>query len=792
MQVAEQVICFHCGQPCDEVPIVQHEKEFCCQGCLLVYEILEENNLCEYYSLDKNPGVSLRHVSEESYAYLEEASIQKKLLEFQIDDLARATFFVPAIHCISCIWLLENLQKLANGVLRSEVNFSRKLVTIDFKPETVTLAQLARLLASLGYAPQISLGKEARSNHQATHSLVAKLAVAGFCFGNIMLLSFPEYLGLKDSDLGLKLLFSYLNVLLAIPVVTFSGREYFINAWKSFKQKQINIDVPIAVGLAALFLRSMYDILSHSGPGYLDSLTGLVFFLLIGRWFQSKTYESLAFDRDYKSYFPLAACKWVEDDWKPVVVYDLKRGDTIRVRNREIVPADSILTNVEAFIDYSFVTGESKPIKAHKGDLIYAGGRLMGEPIELLVDKKTDQSHLTRLWNNAAFTKPEESKYQKIIDRAARKFTWAVLALAVVTAMYWYWTDASKLWLIITSVLMVACPCALALAAPFTFGNMMRALGRHGFYLKNADVVERLGTINAVVFDKTGTITKGAEEISFTGVLDDQELAWVKKVTSSSAHPLSNLITKNISFNSTLALRHFREYPGKGVEGTVAGKEIKIGSAAFVDFTGKLNDMQSKVFVSIDGLVRGYFQVSTSIRKPMRNLLSKLQGKFVALLSGDNEADRMRMKDIFPSHATLLFNQDPHAKLEFVSNLQHQGKKVMMIGDGLNDSGALKQSDVGIAVTDDTGIFTPACDAILKGEQLGKLDKFIQLGKSATTILKWAFAISFFYNIIALSFAVTGYLTPLTAAILMPISSISVVGFATLAVNKVSNKILKS
>ncbi|MFN7328816.1 MAG: heavy metal translocating P-type ATPase, partial [Bacteroidota bacterium] len=266
------------------------------------------------------------------------------------------------------------------------------------------------------------------------------------------------------------------------PVVTFSGREYFINAWKSFKQKQINIDVPIAVCLAALFLRSTYDILSHSGPGYLDSLTGLVFFLLIGRWFQSKTYESLAFDRDYKSYFPLAACKWVEDDWKPVVVYDLKRGDTIRVRNREIVPADSILTNVEAFIDYSFVTGESKPIKAHKGDLIYAGGRLMGEPIELLVDKKTDQSHLTRLWNNAAFTKPEESKYQKIIDRAARKFTWAVLALAVVTAMYWYWTDASKLWLIITSVLMVACPCALALAAPFTFGSMMRALGRHGFY----------------------------------------------------------------------------------------------------------------------------------------------------------------------------------------------------------------------------------------------------------------------------------------------------------------------
>lgn len=792
MQVAEQVVCYHCGQPCEEQPIVQHDKEFCCQGCLLVYEILDENNLCEYYTLDKNAGVSLRHVSEDSYAYLDEPTVQKKLLDFQINELARVTFFIPTIHCISCIWLLENLQRLAKGVLRSEVNFSRKQVTIDFKPATVTLGQLARLLASLGYGPQVNLRGESKNKNQASHQLLGKLAVAGFAFGNVMLLSFPEYLGLKDDDTELKLLFSYLNVALALPVVLYSGREYFVNAWKSFRQQQINIDVPIAVGLAALFLRSTYDIFSHTGPGYLDSLTGLVFFLLIGRWFQSKTYDSLAFDRDYTSYFPLATSKLVDDEWKPVVVYDLKKGDTIRVRHREIVPADCILVNHSTFIDYSFVTGESKPVKAHQGELIYAGGRLVGEPIELLVDKKTDQSHLTRLWNHAAFTKPEESGYQKIIDRAARKFTRAVLALAAMTGVYWYFADPSQLWLIITSVLMVACPCALALAAPFTFGSMMRALGHYGLYLKNADVVERLGTIDSIVFDKTGTITKGAEEISFTGVLDDQELAWVKRVTSSSAHPLSNLITKNISFNSTLPLLHFREYPGKGVEGSVAGKEIKVGSAAYVGFTGKLNDMRSKVFVSVDGLVRGYFQINTSIRKPMRALLSKLQDKFVALLSGDNDSDRARMKEIFPTCATLLFNQDPHAKLAFVSDLQCQGKKVMMIGDGLNDSGALKQSDVGIAVTDDNGIFTPACDAILKGEQLGKLDKFIRLGKSATTILKWAFGISFFYNFIALSFAVTGHLTPLTAAILMPISSISVVGFATLAVNQVSSKIMNS
>jgi Cu+-exporting ATPase len=792
MQVAEEVICYHCGQACEEAPILQHQKEFCCQGCLLVYEILDQNNLCEYYSLDKNPGISLRHVQEESYAYLDEPSIQKQLLDFQIDNLARVTFFAPSIHCISCIWLLENLQKLSNGVLRSEVNFSRKQVTIDFKPSQISLAALARLMAALGYAPQINLKNGSTEQNINAHRLIAKLAVAGFCFGNIMLLSFPEYLGLKDSEGELKQLFSFLNLALTIPVVVFSGQDFFINAWKSFKQRQINIDVPIAVGLATLFLRSSFDILTTTGSGYLDSLTGLVFFLLIGRWFQSKTYDSLAFDRDYKSYFPLATLKWVDEDWKPVVVYDLQRGDTIKIRHREIVPADCILLNLSAFIDYSFVTGESKPVRITKGELIYAGGRLVGEPMEVLVEKKINQSHLTRLWNNAAFQKPEESTFQKIIDRAARRFTWAVLALALVTAGYWYWVDASQLWLIITSVLMVACPCALALAAPFTFGSMMRAMGRHGFYLKNAEVVERIAFIDTIVFDKTGTITNGAEQVAFIGVLDDEELGWVKKITSSSAHPLSNLITKSIAVNSSHSVLDFREYTGKGVEGTVAGRYIKIGSVSFVNFTGKLSDMHAKVFVSVDGLVRGYFQINTSIRQPMRSLLSRLSNQSVSLLSGDNDSDQTRMRELFPTKATLLFNQDPHQKLDFISTMQDQGKKVMMLGDGLNDSGALKQSDVGVAITDDTGIFTPACDAILKGDQLGKLDRFIQLAKSATVIVKWAFGISFFYNIIALSFAVTGHLTPLVAAILMPISSISVVGFATLAVNKASYKILRA
>jgi len=791
-EVQEDLKCYHCGLPCEEDKFHVEDKSFCCYGCKTVYEILSENDLCEYYSFDKTPGVTLRHVSDESFAYLDEPAIRKKVVEFDSDSFIRVRFYIPAIHCISCIWLLENLQRLQKGIVKSEVNFSGKTVKIDFNPQEIQLSKVARLLTSLGYTPKINLKKEEVSNSvEFNKSLVIKLALAGFAFGNIMLLSFPEYLGLDQSDVALQRVFSFLNIALAVPVVFYSGQEYFINAWKSFSQRQINIDVPIAVGLLALFFRSVYDILFHIGPGYLDSLSGLVFFLLIGRWFQSKTYDNLAFDRDYKSYFPLAVHKLLDEIWKPVIVYELMPGDTIRIRNMEIVPADCVLESDEAFLDYSFVTGESKPVHVAKGAWVYAGGRLIGQPILLKVEKRTSQSHLTSLWNEAAFQKPEESKYKRMIDRAARRFTWAVLVIALITAVAWYFYDPTRMWLVLTSVLMVACPCALALAAPFTFGNMLRVFGRHGFYLKNAEVIERMATIDSVVFDKTGTITHGAANVKFVGVLDDQELGWIKLLTSASTHPLSSLIAKSISHDTTLFVEEFKERAGRGVQGIIAGIIVKVGSASFTGFDGVITDLSSKVFVSIDGQVRVYFHIETSVRPQMREVVANLGKRCVAMLSGDHNVEEDRMKKIFPVHTKLLFDQSPHDKLGYISSLQQGGARVMMIGDGLNDSGALQQSDVGVAVTDDTGVFTPACDGILAGERMGQLDLFLKLSRSATTILKFGFAISFFYNIIALSFAIGGYLTPLIAAILMPISSISVVGFSTIAVTLVANRTFK-
>lgn len=781
--VKEDVKCYHCGQPCEDEQFTLDDKRFCCYGCKVVFEIIHDNNLCQYYQYEHHPGATGRLVDEDTYAYLDEEPVQQKLLEFRSPTFSRVRFHVPAIHCVSCIWLLENLRKLDAGVLRSEVNFGRKSVVIDFHTERVSLRRVAALMASVGYPPEIHLKNETEERPVAGTRLATRLAIAGFCFGNVMLFSFPEYLGLDAGDALLRSAFSFLNMALSVPVLLFSARDYFYSAWKSFSQRQINIDVPIAAGLLALFFRSAWDIVTGFGPGYLDSFTGLVFFLLIGRWFQSKTYESLAFDRDFRSYFPLAIRKWTGAEWKPVIIYDLDAKDQIQVRNLEIIPTDSTLLAGEAYVDYSFVTGESRPVAAKAGDHVYAGGRLIGQPAVFVVEKKTSQSHLTSLWNHEAFRKREESKYQRIIDRAARAFTWVVMFLALATGIFWYMYRPAEMWLVITAVLMVACPCALALAAPFTYGSMLRAFGRNQLYLKNADVIERMAAIDAIVFDKTGTVTHGAEpKVRLDGVLSSGEENVIKTLTGYSTHPLSKMIAASLPGSGDVTIEQFLERPGKGIEGRCGRHLYRLGSASFVGATQSAADEDTRVWIAIDGEVRGCFRIQTSLRDGVMAMVHRLGRACAGLLSGDNDGERSTMARIFGNDVALRFNQSPHDKRAYIEELQHQGRKVLMVGDGLNDAGALKQSDVGISVTDDTGVFTPSSDGILYGRRVEDLDKYLRLARRSAGILRMSFGISFLYNAIALTFAVTGNLTPLVAAILMPISSISVVSFASLAV----------
>ncbi len=765
----------------------------------MVYELLEANDLCRYYDLAQNPGNSPREMNvRERFAYLDDEQIQRQLLDFNDGQHARITFFVPSMHCSSCIWLLESLHKLHSGILSARVNFLRKELTLTYSPGAISLSEVVGLLASIGYEPQISLEDlEKRSRKSSNRDLYLKIGVAGFAFGNIMLLSLPEYFSGGQIDAGFKQFFGLLNVLLALPVLLYSSTEYFSSAWNGLvKQRAINIDLPISLGIVALFGRSVYEILTGVGAGYMDSFAALLFFLLLGKLFQKKTYDALSFERDYKSYFPIAITRKRGEQEETIPLSQLRVGDRILVRHQELVPADAVLIRGEGWIDYSFVTGESAPVAKQSGDLIYAGARQMGSTIELEVVKDVSQSYLTQLWNSELFRKEHHSRFHSIINVTARYFTVFVLAIATAALLYWLPRDVGLAINAFTAVLIIACPCALALTVPFTLGSTMRIFGRKHFYLKNTAVIEMLSRVDTIIFDKTGTLTQARRAaIQFVpmngnGALLPEEERLIRSLVYHSTHPLSRRIRQALPRRDLFPVEAYQEIPGKGIRGRIAGHEVQIGSRKFLGLTrvpigeayagADPHAESSRVFVAIDQQIKGYYQVWNVYRDGLKAVLQQLAAHYqLAMLSGDHEGEKAHLRRLFPQSSTLRFQQSPHQKLAFIQNLQKAGHVVLMIGDGLNDAGALKQSDVGIAVTEDLSAFFPACDALLDAEQFRLLPRFIQFSKFSKRIILASIGISLMYNVVGLSFAVQGTLSPVISAILMPLSSISVVIFTT-------------
>ncbi len=785
--------CFHCGDDCGNHVISFQEKSFCCNGCKTVFEIFNENDLNCYYDLQNSPGAIPKDIKGK-YDFLSQENIIEKLTEFRSDHVEIASLYIPHIHCSSCIWILENLHKLNPNISGSQVNFGKKTVRITYNSEATDLKTIVLLLSSIGYEPYISLDDFKSGKKHINRTLIYKLGVASFAFGNIMFLSFPEYFEVNEYWLEqYKPLFRWLMFALSVPVVFYSAQDYFISAFKGLKAKLLNIDVPIALGVAVLFIRSTIEIMFDLGSGFFDSLAGLVFFLLVGKFFQQKTYDFLSFERDYKSYFPIAVTKIEKDGSEnSIQVYDIEKGDRLLIRNEELIPVDGILINGNAKIDYSFVTGESQTVSKQSGDKLFAGGKQTAGVIELEALKSVEQSYLTQLWSNDVFNKNKEDGFTNITNNISKHFTIAILTIAFIATTFWLFTDASKAMNVFTAVLIIACPCAIALSAPFTFGNLLRIFGKLKFYIKNASVIEQLAQINTVIFDKTGTITSNkTSSVVYEGnSLSDFENLVLKNSLRGSNHPLSRSLYTLLDEHNIITLDTFEEHVGKGIEAQHNDINLKIGSANFVGKPQETAVLNTTVHISSNDAYKGKYTFYNSYRKGVSKLFNQLKKHFdLVILSGDNEGERENLKKLLPAKTKLIFNQKPEDKLEFIKYHQSEGAKVLMVGDGLNDAGALAQSNVGIAVSEDVNVFSPACDAILDVSKFRQLYSYIKASKSAIKIIKWSFMLSFFYNVIGLYFAVTGQLAPVVAAILMPLSSISIVVFTTIATNLLGKKL---
>ncbi|WP_163411180.1 heavy metal translocating P-type ATPase [Flavobacterium ajazii] len=789
--------CFHCGLTIPKNEVINFDKKkFCCTGCKTVYEIFSLNDLTCYYDFEKSPGATPQNI-QGKYDFLDNEAIISKVLEFQEGNTSIVSLNIPHIHCSSCIWILENLNRLQLGISASQVNFHEKKVRITFNSEIVSLKSIVYLLSSIGYEPYISLENYENGKTKLDRSLTYKLGVAFFCFGNIMLLSFPEYFEMKEFWLdSYKPFFRLLIFVLALPSFLYSASGYYVSAYHSIKTRMLNIDIPIALGIIVMFIRSTYDMLMDHGPGFFDSLASLVFFMLLGKMFQTKTYSFLSFERDFKSYFPIAVTRInTNTSEESIPIYDVVKGDRLLIRNQELIPVDGILISEKAEIDYSFVTGEAVPITKKSGDKVFAGGKQIGKVIEMEVLHSVSQSYLTQLWSNEIFQKKVDQKHKTITDAISRYFTPILLFIAFVGFGYWIFIDANTAFNVFTAVLIVACPCALALTAPFTFGNILRIMGRQKMYLKNALVIEQLAKVDTIVFDKTGTITTNKKSnIVYEGnVLSDENYVLIKNVLRASNHPLSRMLYDFLPETKKIKIDEFEEITGKGILASFENKTIKIGSASFVESTNHTEEIEkTALHIKIGNIYYGRFSFQNQYRDGLGALFSTLNKNYeIKVLSGDNDGERANLEAILPKGTELIFNQKPEQKLEFIKNLQEKGKNVMMVGDGLNDAGALAQSNVGISISENVNVFSPACDAILDATEFSRLNYFLKLSHKAISIIKMSFGLSLLYNVVGLAFAVTGNLLPLVAAIIMPLSTITIVSFVTVMSNCLSNSDLK-
>ncbi|WP_236980341.1 heavy metal translocating P-type ATPase [Membranihabitans maritimus] len=798
---ALNTVCYHCGDRLPDNKIVFDNKKFCCQGCQTVYSILKENDLCSYYHLNGTPGITKRkEVHKEKYLFLNDPKISKSFVDFKDDISTKATFSIPSIHCSSCLWLLEKLHNIESGIRSSRVDFARKKVSVIFDHNIIDLKQVAELLTSIGYEPYISFDEDRNKTYdsslrQSRRDLLNRLGVAGFCFGNIMLASLPEYFsGINSLAENWAYFFRYFNLLLAIPVFFYSSLPFFRSAGAGIRKGVLNIDIPVSIAIIITFIRSLVEVIGGYGSGFFDSMAGIVFFMLIGRYLREKAQNNMVFDRDYRSYFPLAVNRVEGKLIHSVSLSDLRKNDIIRLHSGDIVPADSLVLGDAVLVNYSFVTGESHPVRIQKGGVLYAGGRIVKGLIELSILKPVSQSYLVSLWNDYDASQEGEENHSDFVNFWGIRFTYLVLLIAVASAIYWGIFDPSKMWTSATAVLIIACPCALLLASTYADAQFIRHFSLRKVYLKNAKVFSELRKVSRIVFDKTGTITQPDKNaILYRGQnLSTYQQRLLKSLALESVHPISKGITKYFEGIDPILIDSFNEIPGKGIEGWIDNHHVQIGSRDFAKaFTFDAFKFPH-AFVNIDGKALGYFKLQNVLRPEIINCISRIKenNTKISLLSGDNEGERVTMENLLGNESDIRFSQSPHDKKEAVKAYQKDGESVLMVGDGLNDAGALKSANVGVVISEDSQYFTPACDIIVDSESIGILPDLTRLAIWNKRLVTICFIFSLGYNFTGLWFAVQGLLSPLMAAIIMPLSSLTIIALTYVGAEMVFSDIL--
>ena len=792
--MSKSATCDHCGLPVPAGLVDEGaELQFCCSGCRVAYEVIRGHGLDGYYDIKKRIDApdEAAHVSGKNFAEFDDPAFHRLYCRTLPSGLETVELYLEGVHCAACVWLVEKLTVVVDGVAEVRLDLGKALATVVWDPQATPLSEVARFLDSIGYTPHPFRGVEARDMaRREERALLVRIAVAGAIAGNVMLIAFALYGG-HFHGIGdeFSTLFRWVSLGLALPSVFWCASVFYRGAWGALRTRSLHMDLPIAIGILAGFTQGAVNTVRGAGEIYFDSVTALIFFLLVGRFLQRRQQLKAASSTELMFSLAPSTARLVEGDTvREVPLESLVPGAVVEVRAGDSIPADGVVIEGSSTLDLSLLTGESLPEEIGVGGPVHAGTvNLSGR---LLVDVRStgEDSRVGRLMRLVEEGAQRRAPVVLLADRISGWFVAVVLLLALATVVIWWQLDPANAVGHAVALLIVSCPCALGLATPLAVSAAIGRAARKKILIKGGDALENLARPGRMVLDKTGTLTEGRlAVIRWWG--DETVRPLVAAVESHSAHPVARALTAASGGSNPLQANEVRETTGGGIEGTVGGRRVAVGSATFIEarfgeLTPAATDAASSfaaeglspIVAAVGGEVRGVAGVGDPLRPDSAPSIAAIRdaGWRVEILSGDHPAVVASIaREVGVSPESARGAATPEAKLEAVRN--DDGETVAMVGDGVNDAAALAAATVGIGVHGGAEAVLAAADVYLGRPGLTPIVELLEGSRRTLNVIRRNLVFSLTYNIIAVTFAITGHMSPILAAILMPLSSMTVV-----------------
>ena len=799
---SDQKVCSHCGLEVPQSRKANKEVLFCCSGCEYVYQIIHGLGLERFYNLREERGMSPASPVLSPFVHFDGPEFEELYIKNADNGKRKLTFVVSGMYCAACVWLIESLPQVLEGVLGARVNFGNSRVSIVFDPSLATVPQIAQALDSLGYTPRPVLHNSVENEKRFSDRMfLARLAIAGVSAGNVMMIAVSLYQGFFSGiEEKYSLFFQWISLFVAAPAVFFSAAPFYRAALAGLRLRKLHIDLPISLGIVVGFFASVFNTVRGYGHVYYDSICMLIFLLLVGRWFQRKSITQAFESTDLiYSLLPSLARKKSEKGIVEVFSGSLVAGDEVIVEEDELIAADGVVLEGSSPVDCSILTGESRPQTVSPGACVYAGSKNLGDSLAMRVTEGSQKSRLGSLLDFVEANGSKKSNLVRISDQVSQYFVFVIIFLSAGTAAYAWSLGGFALSLERTlALLVISCPCALGLSAPLAYAAALRKAAHLGIFIRGEDVLERLAQVRRVYLDKTGTLTRGEMHVGKCAVFGEGEWCGVvSMLEEGSKHPIGKalklFVDKNFAsdFSNFISSNDIHQVHGKGVWAVdQSGVIWRLGSWSWIRnfvegnlsslhclYDRLIDDGLSPVVLIRDAELYVVFGVGDVLRDGSKLALEQIEkiGACAYLISGD-------VPELVASFAKQLSfpperaqgGLSPEEKLSIVQQSESE-YCTAMVGDGVNDAAALKAAGVGIGIGGGADACVQVADVFLGKSPAENLSRIFLGAHRTQQIVKRNIAFSLVYNLLGISAAIAGLVNPLFAAILMPVSSVSVV-----------------